>query len=303
WMNEKNPLKNESKTLFPSYNFWMINAEQLWKFVKTHDYVIGDFMWTGIDYLGESVWPNKHASFGVLDLCGFPKDGFYFYQSQWTEKPMIHLFPHWNWQGKEDQVIPVVVYTNCDAVELFLNGKSFGEKRLEFPRQGTSGGWNKYEKPQVFPTTADLHLQWDVPYSPGILKAVGKRNGKIVFTKELKTTGNPYAVRLVLDKDSLYANSQDVAHVVVQVVDSDGNIVPNANNLIKFFIEGEGKIIGVDNGNPQDHNSYKINQRNVFNGLGLVLIQSTNKPGKIKLTAKSVELKEAEVEIKSIERK
>ncbi len=301
WMNERNPLRNESNSFMPSYNFWMIGAEQLWKFVRTHDYVIGDFMWTGIDYLGESVWPNKHTSFGVLDLCGFPKDGFYFYQSQWTEEPMVHIFPHWNWQGKESQVMPVLCYTNCDAVELFLNGKSFGEKRLEFPRQGTSGGWNKYENPQVFPTTADLHLQWDVPYEPGILKTVGKKDGKIVYTKEIKTTGKPAALQLNIDMDSLTANSQDVAHIEVRVVDADGNIVPTANNLVKFFIEGEGKIIGVDNGNPQDHNSYKINQRNAFNGLCLAIIQSTNKPGKIKLIAKSDGLKEAFVEISSIE--
>lgn len=301
WMNETNPLRNEKKQFLPSYNFWMINAEQLWKFVKTHDYVIGDFMWTGIDYLGESVWPNKHASFGVLDLCGFPKDGFYFYQSQWTEEPMIHIFPHWNWQGREGQVIPVISYTNCDAVELFLNGKSFGEKRLEFPRQGTSGGWNKYEMPQVFPTTADLHLQWDIPYAPGVLKAVGKRDGKIVYTKEIKTTGEPASLQLFIDRESLNANSQDAAHIEVRVVDEDGNIVPTADNLIKFSIEGEGKIIGVDNGNPQDHNSYKITQRNAFNGLCLAIIQSTNKPGKIKLTARSEGLKEAVVGINSIE--
>jgi len=301
WMNEKNPLRNESNSFMPSYNFWMIGAEQLWKFVRTHDYIIGDFMWTGIDYLGESIWPNKHASYGVLDLCGFPKDGFYFYQSQWTEEPMIHLFPHWNLQVTEGEIIPVICYTNCDAVELFLNGKSFGEKRLEFPRQGTSGGWNKYEKPQAFPTTADLHLQWDVPFERGILKAVGKKDGKIVYIKEIKTVGEPAALRLNIDTDSLIANSQDVAHIEVQVVDTDGNVIPNADNLVKFFIEGEGKIIGVDNGNPQDHNSYKINQRNAFNGLCLAIIQSTRKPGKIKLIVKSDGLKEAFVEIDSNE--
>ena len=185
WMSES-ILDNKSHRFLPSYNYWMIDAEQLWKFVRTRDYVIGDFMWTGIDYLGESRWPNKNASFGVLDLCGFPKDGFYFYQSQWTDKPMIHLFPHWNWQGREGQVIPVLCYTNCDAVELFLNGKSFGEKRLDFPREGTSGGWNKYDKPRVFPTTSDLHLQWDVPYAPGTLKAVGKKTGRLFIPKKLK---------------------------------------------------------------------------------------------------------------------
>ena len=143
----------------------MIRAEQLWKFIKVHDYVIGDFGWTGIDYLGESRWPGKQSSSGMLDTCGFPKDNYYFYQSQWTTNLMLHLFPHWNWPGHEGEVIPVVCYTSCDTVELFLNGKSFGVKSLEFPRQGTSGGWNSYARPQQ-PTgvTADLHLTWDVPW-------------------------------------------------------------------------------------------------------------------------------------------
>ncbi len=281
----------------PNYNFRMIDAEQLWKFVSIHDYVIGDFMWTGIDYLGESFWPAKNDDFGVLDLCGFPKDGYYFYQSQWTKEPMIHLFPHWNWEGREGQVIPVLCYTNCDAVELFVNGKSFGEKRLEFPRQGNSGGWNLYAKPQVHPTTSDLHLQWDVPYEAGVLKAVGKKDGKIVYTEEIKTTGSPYAIQLKADRKSISAVSRDVVHIEVSVVDENGNIVPTADNMINFSIEGEGKLIGVDNGDPFDHDSYKIPQRKVFNGLGLVIVQSKNKTGEIKFTAKSEKLREAVIQI------
>ncbi len=184
-------LDKDSSSINPNYNFRMIDVEQLWKFVNVHDYVIGDFMWTGIDYLGESFWPYKNWPFGVLDLCGFKKDGYYFYQSQWTKKPMLHLFPHWNWEGREGQIIPVLCYTNCNEVELFLNGKSYGEKRIEFPRQGHSGAWNKYANPVVNPTTADLHLEWDIPYEPGTLKAVGKIDGKIVCTEELRTTGEP----------------------------------------------------------------------------------------------------------------
>ncbi len=299
WMSESIP-DNKSHRFLPSYNFWMIEAEQLYKFVRTRDYVIGDFMWTGIDYLGESIWPNKNASFGVLDLCGFPKDGYYFYQSQWTDKLMIHLFPHWNWKGKEGQVIPVLCYTNCDAVELFLNGKSFGEKRLEFPREGTSGGWNKYDKPRAFPTTADIHLQWDVPYEQGTLKAVGKKDGKTVYTEEVKTTGTPDAIHLNVYKNTLIANSQDVSQIEVEIVDDDSNVVQTADNLVTFSIEGEGKIIGVDNGNPQDHNSYKLNWRKVFNGLCLVIIQSTSRPGRIRLTVKSDGLKGETVEINSV---
>ncbi|MDP2037283.1 MAG: DUF4982 domain-containing protein, partial [Ignavibacteria bacterium] len=287
-------LGDDPTVVKPNYNYRMIDAEQLWKFVSVHDYVIGDFMWTGFDYLGESNWPAKNDNFGVLDLCGFPKDGFYFYQSQWTKEPMIHLFPHWNWQGREGQVIPVLCYTNCDAVELFLNGKSLVEKRLEYPRQGNSGGWNLYDRSQVNPTTSDLHLQWDVPYTPGVLKAVGKKDGKIVYTEEIRTTEQPFAIQLKADRKNISADNRDVVHFEVSVIDKNGNIVPTADNMINFTIEGGGKIIGVDNGNPNDHDSYKIPQRKVFNGFGLVIIQSTGKTGVIKLLARADGLVSAE---------
>jgi beta-galactosidase len=282
----------------PNYTAGMIRAEQLWKFVAMHDYVIGDFMWTGIDYLGESRWPSKNASSGVLDLCGFPKDSYYFYKSQWTTEPMIHLFPHWNWLGREGQVIPVLCYSNCDAVELFLNGKSFGEKRLEFPRPGNSGSWARYDKPPVYGTTADLHLSWDVPYIPGVLKAVGKKDGKEVCIAEVHTAYEPAAIHLSVDREVIMANALDVAHVTVEIVDAAGIAVPTADNLVQFTIEGEGRIIGVDNGNPIDHDPFKAEQRRVFNGLCLAIVQSTNKTGKIHFTASSDGLKEASVEIK-----
>ncbi len=283
-------LGNDS-AFFPNYNYRMIDAEQLWKFVHMHDYVIGDFMWTGIDYLGESHWPYKNWSFGVLDLCGFPKDGYYFYQSQWTEKPMIHLFPHWNWQGREGQVIPVLCYTNCNEVELFMNGKSYGVKRIEFPRQGHSGAWNKYANPEVNPTTADLHLEWDVPYEPGVLKAVGKIDGKIMCTEEIRTAGKPAGLRIVPDRDTINEGGQDVSNIKIEITDSSGNVVPTADNLVKFSIEGEGKIIGVSNGNPLDLDSFKADRRKAFNGLCLAVIQSGNKAGSIKFTAQSDGLK------------
>ena len=135
-------------------------------------------MWTGIDYLGESFWPFKGFGSGAVDITGHPKDAYYLYQSLWTDRPVLHLFPHWNWPGREGQVIPVLAYTNCNSVELFLNGRSLGEKRLEFPAQGTSGGWNSYAQPVVNATTDDLHLTWDVPYEPGVLRAVGKQPGR-----------------------------------------------------------------------------------------------------------------------------
>jgi len=293
-------LGKDSLTVNPNYNFDMINPEQLWKVVKMNDYVIGDFMWTGIDYLGESFWPYKSWNFGVMDLCGFPKDGYYFYQSQWTSKPMLHLFPHWNWKGREGQIIPVLCYTNCSEVELFLNGKSYGVKRIEFPRQGNSGGWNKYDNPVVNPTTADLHLQWDLPYESGVIKAVGKIDGKIVCAEEIKTAGESFAIRLSTDNDSLNVDERDVANIKVEIVDSNGNVVPTADNLLEFSIEGEGNIIGIDSGSPIDHNSFKTMERKAYNGLCLAVVQSKQKEGSIKLVVKSKGLKEAAISLEAV---
>ncbi len=274
----------------------VIRAEQLWKFVALHDYVIGDFMWTGIDYLGEARWPNKNASSGVMDLCGFPKDAYYFYQSQWTERPMVHLFPHWNWKGKEGKVIQVMAYTNCDSVELFLNGKSFGIKSVEFPRQGNSVGWNRYAVSQVNATTGDLHIMWDVPYEAGTLKAVGRKDGKTVIA-EIQTTGTPAAIRLTVDRKEIHADLSDVVHVKVEVVDENGLTVPDANNLIQLQVEGAGNVIGFDNGNPGDHTNMKSKQRNTFNGLALAVIQASAPEGTIRVTSTSPGLKEAMVAI------
>ena len=278
-------LGSSTEVVNAGYNSRMIRAEQLWKFVAINQYVIGDFMWTGIDYLGESRWPSKSASSGIIDLCGFPKDGFFIYKSQWTKEPVLHIFPHWNWLGREGQVIPVLAYTNCDAVELFINGKSYGEKRQEFPRQGTSGGWNSYATPPVNSTTADLHLSWDVTYEPGTLKAVGKKNGKIVCTEVIRTTGKLASIKLTSDCKQITADNQDVAQIRVEVLDAKGNIVPTADNLIKFNLKGNGKLLGLENGDPSDHEPYNSDQRKVFNGLGLAIIQAGKTPGKITLTA------------------
>lgn len=275
----------------------VIRAEQLWKYVSMHDFVIGDFMWTGIDYIGEARWPSKNASSGVIDLCGFPKDAYYFYQSQWTTKPMIHLAPHWNWKGKEGKVIPVMAYTNCDTVELFLNGKSYGAKAVQFPRPGNSGSWNRYEVPPVNITTGDLHLTWDVPYEAGVLKAVGKKGGKIVVEEEIKTVESPAAFRLSVDRSTIDADEKDVAHVKIEVLDENGNVVPNANVPVQIIVEGAGRLIGLDNGNPVDHTSMKSDSRNTFNGLALAVVQSNNKTGVIRVRTNSSSFKNASIEI------
>ncbi|MBN1973995.1 MAG: DUF4982 domain-containing protein [Sedimentisphaerales bacterium] len=286
--------RNEN-TVQANYTSSMIRVEQLWKFVHLYDYVIGDFMWTGIDYLGESFWPGRGASSGVLDTCGFTKDSYYFYQSQWTDKPMIHIFPHWNWPGREGQFIPVLAYTNCDTVELYLNDKLIGIKSLEFPRQGNSGSWMRYANPVVNAATADLHLSWDVPYEPGVLKAIGKKNNRVVCTEEVRTAGDASAIRLIPDSNSISTN-RDIAHVRVEIVDSKGLVVPAANNLVTFNVKGQGKIIAVDNGNTQDLDSFQARQRRAFNGLCLVVLES-DKQGTIELTAESEGLKTAAIKI------
>ena len=273
-----------------------VDVEQLWKFVSTYDYVAGDFMWTGIDYLGEARWPMKGSSSGVIDTCGFKKDGYYFYQSQWTDKPVLHLFPHWNWTGKEGQIIPVTCYTNCDTVELFLNGRSLGVKGYEFPRLGMEGKWgNLPDRAKVLRTTGDLHLSWDVPYEPGGLKAVGTKDGKIVATAEIFTTGQPAAIGLSCDRESIAMDQRDVAHVIVQILDDKGRVVPTADSEVTFEIEGAGSLLGTDNGDPASHEDYKSNRRKAFNGLCLALVKSNGKAGQIQVRAVSPALQAARV--------
>lgn len=288
----------------PDYNYKMIRTAERWKYTMLHDHLIGDFMWTGIDYYGESDWPNKGAYFGILDVCGFPKDGYYFHQSLWQRDndPMIHIFPHWNWKGREGEVIPVLCYTNCDAVELFLNDKSYGEKRLEFPRQGNSKAWNLYDKPVVNATTADLHLAWDVPYEVGTLKMIGKKNNEVVYTREVVTTGEPAAVRLTKAEKSVGTSFDDVAHIIVEVIDVNGNRVPLAENLIEIKIEGDARVIGMENGNMSDHDPLKSSKRRAYNGLCLALLQS-NLPGKISVEVTSEGLKGAQTDIEFVHTK
>ncbi len=275
-----------------------VDVEQLWKFVSTYDYVAGDFMWTGIDHLGEARWPMKSSSSGVIDTCGFKKDGFYFYQSQWTDKPVLHVFPHWNWHGKEGQIIPVTCFTNCDTVELFLNGRSLGMKGYAFPRLGMEVRWgNMPDRAKVLRTTGDLHLSWDVLYEPGSLKAVGTKEGKTVATAEIFTTGQPAAIGLSSDRESLVTDQRDVAHVAVYILDDKGRVVPTANNEVSFEIEGAGLLLGTDNGDPASHEDYKSNRRKAFNGICLAIVKSSGKAGSIQVKAVSPALQSASVTI------
>ena len=276
-----------------------IRPASLWRFVATHDYVVGDFGWTGFDYLGEArAWPRKLSTSGALDTCGFKKDSFYFYQSLWTAAPMIHLLPHWNWPDRVGKPVPVVAYSNCAAVELFLNGRSLGAKAREFPAQGAAGGWNSYAQPEVRSTTADLQFVWDVPYEPGELKAVGyDRNGVVAAITNVRTAGPAASLELTVDRAMLTAGARDVAHVIVRALDASGVFVPLASDQITFELSGPGKFIGVDNGDPTSHESYQGNTRALFHGMALALVQSTNDAGAIHVVARAGNLKAASADL------
>jgi beta-galactosidase len=275
-----------------------VDVEQLWKFVRAYDYVAGDYMWTGIDHLGEAFWPAKSSSTGVIDTCGFVKDGYFFYQSQWTDQPMVHLLPHWNWPGKEGDFIPVLCYTNCDTVELFLNGKSLGEQGYAFPRPGMVERYGTFPpRAHAARTTADLHLAWTVPYQPGELKAVGIKDGQVVASAVVQTTGQPAAVSLAVDRVGIAADGRDVFHVTASILDSAGRVVPTADNGVTFSVKGPGRIIGVDNGNPVSHEPFQANRRLAFNGLCLAIVQSTGAAGEIQINASSPGLSSSAVTV------
>lgn len=306
-----NSIRGDYRGLFPTAAGLVLRArssdrgtdvEQMWKFTRTYDYVAGDHMWTGFDYLGESGWPARSNTSGVMDTCGFEKDGYYFYQSQWTDKTVLHLFPHWNWKGKEGEGIPVLCYTNCDTVELFVNGKSQGVQGYWFPRSGMERGYPNYPARNVPPrTTEDLHLTWTVPYQPGTLKAVGTKDGNVVATQEITTTGDASAISLAVDRESIAADRRDVAHITVKIVDSEGRMIPDAAHEVSIQIQGEGRIIGLDSGEPASHADFKGNRTKVFNGMCLAMVQSTAKAGRIQLTATSPGLKSASVTIATSE--
>ncbi len=297
---ERYSLGSDPAVVRPNYTTGMLQAERLWKWVELRDYFAGNFMWTGIDYLGESTWPFKGFASGAMDITGYPKDAYYLYQSLWTDRPVLRLFPHWNWPGRDGQVIPVLAYTNCNIVELFLNGRSLGEKRLEFPAQGTSGGWNSYAKPVVNATTSDLHLSWDVRYEPGVLRAVGKRrDGTVGCETEVRTAGPPAAIRLSVDRDTITTNPGDVAHVTFEIVDSAGTLVPAADHLVRFTITGGGSILALDNADMQDHAPYGSDRRHAFNGRGLAILRAPQ-PAALRLTASADGLRSASVSVQMV---
>jgi beta-galactosidase len=263
-----------------TYAYWGATHEQSWNAIKNKDFIAGTFVWSGFDFLGEPVpyqWPARSSYYGIVDLAGFPKDVYYMYQSEWTTKPVLHIFPHWNWNKGQD-VDVWAYYNNADEVELFLNGRSLGTKR----KQGDT-----------------LHVMWRINFEPGTLKAVSRKNGKTVLTKEIKTAGKPARIQLTADRKTLKANGEDLSFITVKVVDAAGNVVPNAEHLINFDIKGEGFIAGVDNGSQTSKELFQASYRKAFNGQCLVIIGTKEKKGTIVLRANAKGLQTASVSLQS----
>ena len=245
---------------------WGETAEEWWTFYGTRDWIAGGYAWTGFDYRGEPTpygWPSVSSQFGIVDTCGFPKDTFFYYKAWWRSEPSLHLFPHWNFEGKEGEVIPVWVYTNLDEVELLLNGKSQGRQKV--PHLG--------------------HVEWKVKYAKGAIEARGFKGGKAVLTQKRETTGETVAIRLTSDRKEINADGEDVVILTVEAVDKEGRPVPTADNAIAFKIEGAGRFLGVGNGDPNCQQSDKEPKRSLFNGLAQLIVQSTRRPGEIHIEA------------------
>lgn len=257
---------------------WGSTHEETWLKVKNNDYVSGMYLWTGFDYIGEPTpfwFPARSSYFGVVDLAGFPKDAYYMYQSEWTDESMLHVFPHWNWSP--GQIIDIwAYYNNADEAELFLNDASQGVRR---------------KKDDV------LHVSWRLTYEPGNIRVVTRKDGKEVLSEKIHTAGDPYQIKLTADRDNINNNGVDLSFVTVEVLDQNGNLCPNAENLIHFELDGSGRIAGVDNGNPVSMESFVEPQRKAFYGKCLVIVQSGKKSEVMNLKAVSNNLKSAEINI------
>ena len=255
---------------------WSSTHEETWDVVKHNDFVGGQFIWTGFDYIGEPTpygFPARSSYFGLIDLAGFPKDTYYMYQSEWTDKQVLHLFPHWNWlEGQEIDMW--CYYNNADEVELFVNGRSQGVKAKK--------------------DSHEYHLMWRVKFEPGEVKAVARKGGKVVAEKVIRTAGQPAALRLTSDRTRFGKNpdGDNLAFITVEVVDMDGNLCPRAEDQVFFEVEG-GRIVGTDNGNPISMERFKEPKRKAFNGKCLVVVATDG--GDVKLKARGYQLHGGEI--------
>jgi beta-galactosidase len=245
---------------------WGETAEEWWKFYGTREWMAGGFAWTGFDYRGEPTpygWPSINSQFGIVDMCGYPKDNFFYYKAWWGKEPSLHLFPHWNWEGRDGEEISVWAYSNADEVELLVNGKSQGTQKV--PHLG--------------------HVEWKVRYEPGSIEARASKDGKVILTEKRETTGAVSQVRLTADRSEINADGEDVVIIKVEGLDKEGRLVPTAANRLAFNVSGAGKLIGVGNGDPNCAESDKDPKRSLFNGLAQVVVQSTKRAGEIHIEA------------------
>ena len=270
---------NKEKFWVSSIPEWKTH-ERIKNFMTT-DRISGAFVWTAFDYRGEPTpyrsFPGVSSHFGLFDLCGFPKDPAYFYKSVQVSEPVLHLFPHWTWKGKEGEIIKVFTYTNVEEVELFQDGKSLGKQKvLPFENQS-----------------------WNVKYKPGTLIAKGYRNGKLIVADKVVTSGEPFSLKVSAYKNNLKADGEDAVTLKFEILDQKGIVCPNADNVISITVEGNGHLLGVDNGNPTNINPAKFPEVRAFSGLCSAIVQSTEEAGSIIITAKSKNLKNGVLEIKT----
>jgi beta-galactosidase len=257
---------------------WPGAAQDWWKFYAERTFLSGAFAWTGFDYRGEPTpygWPCISSHFGLLDMCGFPKDNFYYHQAWWSGKPVLYVLPHWNWPGREGQQIEIWVHSNLERVELFLNGQSQGAQN-------------------VIPNT---RLVWKVKYAAGTLEARGFKGGEQVLAFQRETTGPAAKVALKPDRGQIDANGEDISMVAVEIQDRQGRVVPVANNEVVFKVSGAGRLIGVCNGNPSSHEPDQADRRTAFNGLCMAIVQAERQAGEIRVEASSPGLEGASAAI------
>ncbi|WP_294391677.1 beta-galactosidase GalA [uncultured Sphingomonas sp.] len=263
--------RDDQAGIVPAYDTdfpkWAGTAERWWSFYDARPWLAGGFVWTGFDYRGEPTpferWPENASNFGQMDLCGFPKDNYHYYRAWWGAEPVLHLFPHWNWRGREGQIVPVWVHSNCQAVELFLNGRSLGRKPVERNR----------------------HLQWQVPYAPGRIEARGFRNGRRILTSVRETTGAP--ARIGLSSDRRRLKPGEVAVVRAAILDAKGREAPAASDRVEFTLHGDARLLGVGNGDPRSLEPDHASGRSAFNGLCMALVQAGGRGGLIRVEARS----------------
>jgi beta-galactosidase len=285
---------------------WSNLPEDDWMWHEDFDCCIGEFVWTGFDYLGEptpyySDWPSHSSLFGIIDLAGLPKDRFYLYRSHWNrEAETLHILPHWTWPGREGETTPVFVYTNYPSAELFVNGVSQGvrTKDLSITLEGTMNP----ESEQALKRQERYRLMWmDVKYEPGTVKVVAYNEaGEAVAEEQVCTAGKPHHIELSVDRAAIKADGRDLAFVTVRVVDKDGNLCPNADNLIRYSVKGAGSYRAGANGDPTSLELFHVPQMHVFSGMMTAIVQSSETPGTITLTATAKGLKSATISVKTL---